>query len=163
MFLTIKSARFPCSTTLPRLPLSMSESSVICALTSLSRRAACSVSCNSPMSSMASAEKLLTKLSGFLISWAMPAVNWPSEASFSVWTRRSCVARKSSSDLASSRVRASTLSNKRTFSIAIAAWSAKVDAVSICLSVNGRTSGRVKTRTPIASPSRSMGTARMVR
>jgi hypothetical protein len=30
-------------------------------------------------------------------------------------------------------------SNKRTFSIAIAAWSAKVDAVSICLSVNGRT------------------------
>ena len=32
-------------------------------------------------------EKLLTKLSGFLISCAMPAVSWPSEASFSVWTR----------------------------------------------------------------------------
>ena len=32
----------------------------------------------------------MTKLSGFLISCAIPAVNWPSEASFSVWTRRSC-------------------------------------------------------------------------
>ena len=36
---------------------------------------ACSASSNSPMSSMPSAEKLLTKLSGFLISWAMPAVS----------------------------------------------------------------------------------------
>ena len=35
--------------------------------------------------------------------------------------------RKSSSDFASSRVRASTLSNRRTFSIAIAAWSANVE------------------------------------
>ena len=34
--------------------------------------------------SMETAEKLLTKLSGFLISWAMPAVSWPSEASFCV-------------------------------------------------------------------------------
>ena len=50
-------------------------------------------------------EKLLTKLSGFLISWAMPAVSWPSEASFSVCTRRSCAVRRSSSDFASSRVR----------------------------------------------------------
>ena len=78
------------------------------------------------MSSTETAEKLLTKLSGFLISCAMPAVSWPSEASFSVCTRRSCAVRKSSSDFASSRVRASTLSNSRTFSIAIAAWSAKV-------------------------------------
>ena len=39
---------------------------------------------------------------------------------------------------ANSRVRASTLSNKRTFSIAITAWSAKVVASSICFSVNGR-------------------------
>ena len=52
------------------------------------------------MSSTETAEKLLTKLSGFLISCAMPAVSWPSEASFSVWTRRSCAARKSSSDFA---------------------------------------------------------------
>ena len=90
------------------------------------------------MSSTETAEKLLTKLSGFLISCAIPAVSWPSEASFSVWTRRSCAVRKSSSDFASSRVRASTLSNSRTFSIAITAWSAKVVTSSICLSVNGR-------------------------
>ena len=46
------------------------------------------------------AEKLLTKSSGFLISCAMPAVNCPSEASFSVCTRRSCAVRRLSSDLA---------------------------------------------------------------
>ena len=39
----------------------------------------------------------------------------------------------------SSRVRACTSSNSRTFSIAITAWSAKVVTSSICLSVNGRT------------------------
>ena len=71
--------------------------------------------------------------------------------------------RKSSSDFASSRVRASTLSNSRTFSIAIAAWSAKVVTSSICLSVNGRTSERDKVRTPIGTPSRNIGTARIVR
>ena len=38
----------------------------------------------------------------------------------------------------SSRVRACTSSNSRTFSIAITAWSAKVVTSSICLSVNGR-------------------------
>ena len=41
------------------------------------------------------AEKLLTKLSGFLISCAMPAVSWPSAAIFCVWTRRSCAVCKS--------------------------------------------------------------------
>ena len=54
-----------------------------------------SASRNSSISSTESAEKLLTKLSGFLISWAMPAVSWPSEASFSVCTRRSCAVRRS--------------------------------------------------------------------
>jgi hypothetical protein len=58
------------------------------------------------------------KIGGFLISCAMPAVNWPSEASFSVCTRRSCAVRKSPSDFASSRVRVSTLSNRRAFWIA---------------------------------------------
>jgi len=52
--------------------------------------------------------KLLTKLSGFLISCAMPAVSWPSEASFSVCTRRSCAVRNWSSEAASSLVRACT-------------------------------------------------------
>jgi len=35
----------------------------------------------------------------------MPAVSWPSEASFSVWISRSCAVRKSSSEAASSLVR----------------------------------------------------------
>jgi hypothetical protein len=39
-------------------------------------------------------EKLLTKLSGFLISWAIPAVRCPSEPSFSDWISRSCALRK---------------------------------------------------------------------
>ena len=43
-----------------------------------------------------------------------------------------------SSDSVSSRVRACTSSNSRTFSMAITAWSAKVVTSSICLSVNGR-------------------------
>ena len=58
----------------------------------------------------------------------------------------------------SSRVRACTSSNSRTFSIAITAWSAKVSTSSICLSVNGRGSVRITTRTPIGIPSRSSGT-----
>ena len=65
---------------------------------------------------------------------------------------------KVSSDVASSRVRTSTLSNKRTFSIAIAAWSAKVIARSICFSVKRRTSLRVNANTPMGTPSRIMGT-----
>src|SRR2546422_11305329 len=51
----------------------------------------------------------------------------------------------------------------RTFSIAIAAWSAKVVTSSICLSVNGSTVLRVKTSTPVGVPSRSIGTPRTVR
>ena len=46
-----------------------------------------------------------------------------------------------SSDSCSSRVRACTSSNRRTFSIAITAWSAKVVTSSICFSVNGREFG----------------------
>src|SRR4029077_5211612 len=122
-----------------------------------------SASRNSSISSTDTAEKLLTKLSGFLISCAIPAVNCPSEASFSVCTRRSWAVRKSSNDFANSRVRASTLSNRRTFSIAMAAWSAKVETNSICLSVNGLTSRRVSARTPIGTPSRNIGRLRMVR
>ena len=47
-----------------------------------------------------------------------------------------------SSASVSSRVRACTSSNSRTFSIAITAWSAKVVTSSICLSVNGCTLDR---------------------
>ena len=62
-----------------------------------------------------------------------------------------------------SRVRACTSSNRRTFSIAITAWSAKVATSSICLSVNGRTALRCKMMTPIGVPSRSKGTPSTVR
>src|SRR6266571_4461858 len=51
----------------------------------------------------------------------------------------------------------------RPFSIAIAAWSAKVVTSSICLSVNGSTVLRVKISTPVGVPSRSIGTPRTVR
>ena len=68
-----------------------------------------------------------------------------------------------SSDSASSRVRCCSASNKRTFSIAITAWSAKVVTSSICLSVNGRTVLRCKTMTPIGMPSRNSGTPSIVR
>ena len=73
MFLTIASARLPCCTTLSRLPCSVSAISVISALSLLSRCAPPSASRNSSMSSTETAEKLLTKLSGFLISCAIPA------------------------------------------------------------------------------------------
>ena len=41
--------------------------------------------------------------------------------------------------------------NRRTFSMAITAWSAKVVASAICCSVKGRATVRVRTRTPIGS------------
>ena len=88
------------------------------------------------------------KLSGFLISCAMPAVSWPRDASFSDWMRRSCALRRSSSEAASSRVRACTSSNRRAFSIAMTAWSAKARTISICRAVKGAGSGRASAKTP---------------
>ena len=52
--------------------------------------AGASTSLSSSSRSFDRSEKLLTKFSGFLISWAMPAVSWPSEASFSDCRRRDC-------------------------------------------------------------------------
>jgi len=62
-----------------------------------------------------------------------------------------------------SRLRACTSSNRRTFSIAITAWSAKVSTSSICWSVNGFTVERVSANTPTGCPSRSSGTPSKVR
>src|SRR5215208_6101668 len=50
----------------------------------------------------------------------------------------------------SSSVRACTSSKRRTFSIAITAWSAKVSTSSICLGVNGPGSNRWSTRIPVS-------------
>jgi hypothetical protein len=63
----------------------------------------------------------------------------------------------------SSAVRASSSLNSRTFSMAIAAWSAKVVTSSICLSVNGWTAVLQMEKTPMGTPSRIIGTPRIVR
>ena len=113
MFLTIESARLPCCTTLSRLPCSIVDQLVDLGAALVVERRLSSSSRSSSTSSPDSAEKLLTKLSGFLISCAMPAVSWPSEASFSVWISRSCAVRNSSSERDSSSVRAWTSSKRR--------------------------------------------------
>ncbi len=69
----------------------------------------------------------------------------------------------SSTERARSRVRACTSSNRRTFSMAITAWSAKVVTSSICLSVKGCTLERVSVMTPTGVPSLRSGTPSMVR
>src|SRR5262249_34634462 len=92
--------------------------------------------------------------SGVRSSWLMLATNW-----FLCWLAIS----RSSTVLASSRVRAWTSSNTRVFSIAITAWSAKELTSSIWRSVNGRTSARRIKITPIASPAWTRGTASAVR
>ena len=60
----------------------------------------------------------------------MPAVSWPSEASFSVCTKRSCAVRKSSSDFVILRVRASHFQTAEHLD-RITAWSANVVTNSI--------------------------------
>ena len=79
MLLTMLSARLPCSAIFSRLPVSISIVSSISARLSSSSVAIAGavVSFNSSSSSTDRLAKLLTKLSGFLISWAMPAVSWP--------------------------------------------------------------------------------------
>src|SRR5262249_45015008 len=68
--------------------------------------------------------------SGVLSSWLMLATNW-----FLCWLAIS----RSSTVLASSRVRACTSSKRRVYSMAMTAWSAKVLTSSIWRSVHGRT------------------------
>src|SRR5215472_2358595 len=84
MFLTMESARLPCCTIFSRLPRSVSISSVISEFIPSSSLTRPIASFSSSRSSPETPEKLLTKLSAFLISWAIPAVSWPSEASFCV-------------------------------------------------------------------------------
>ena len=88
---------------------------------------------------------------------------WRSNAERLMTLRTSAVAVCCSRDSVSSRVRVCTSSNKRTFSIAITAWSAKVVTNSICLSVKGSTLSRRRLIAPSGTPSRSSGTARTVR
>ena len=53
--------------------------------------------------------------------------------------------------------------NRRTFSMAITAWSAKVLTRATCRSVNGCTKSRHIKIVPVAAPSRRSGTARTLR
>jgi hypothetical protein len=70
----------------------------------------------------------------------------------------------STSDVAVCRSSASFVSLKsRTFSIAIAAWSAKVVSNSICLSVNAFTSWRQTTITPTTASPLIIGMPSIVR
>ena len=68
-------------------------------------------------------------------------------------------ARSSPTDRVSSRVRASSSWNSRTFSIAITAWSAKVSSRATCRSVKSRTSVRRRAIAPIATPFSHQGDA----
>ena len=75
-----------------------------------------------------------------------------SPSAVSSWTERE-----------SSRVRASSSWNSRTFSMAMTAWSANVWTRAICLSENGSTTRRATVMVPMGRPSRSIGTAMTVR
>ena len=75
MFLTMASARLPCCTILSRLPRNVSVSSAISPRIFRLTRFTFRASRNSSISSAETPEKLLTKLSGFLISCAIPAVS----------------------------------------------------------------------------------------
>jgi hypothetical protein len=66
------------------------------------------------------------------------------------------VCRSSASE--TSRLRACTSSKRRTFWIAMTAWSAKVWMISICRSLNGLAVERPSASTPIGLPSRISGT-----
>ena len=85
MFLTIESARLPCCTILLEIVAQcIRQFGDFCARLIVGLHALQGLPAIRRCSSTETLEKLLTKLSGFLISWAMPAVSWPSEASFCV-------------------------------------------------------------------------------
>ena len=81
MLLTIKSARAPCSPIFLRLPVRVAIMSSISLRTESSGGDGGSsrASFSSFRSSTDKLAKLLTKFSGFLISWAIPATSWPSK------------------------------------------------------------------------------------
>jgi hypothetical protein len=81
MFLTMLSARRPCWAILSRFPFSVAVRSSIPARRSaaIASLSGATESCSSSSRSINRSEKLLTKLRGCLISWAIPAVSCPSE------------------------------------------------------------------------------------
>src|SRR5712692_4178529 len=88
---------------------------------------------------------------------------WTSVGELLITRRISAVAVCCSRDSVRSRLRASSSLNRRAFSTAMTAWSAKVFSSSISLSENGPGSARVTAMAPMGAPSRSIGTERMLR
>src|SRR5581483_3215116 len=117
--LTMLSARRPCSPILSRLPVSISIVSSRSARLSSSSvsSAGPAISFSSSSSSIDRWAKLLTKLSGFLISWAMPAVSWPSEAIFSACIRLACAVLNSPSAFSAASRAARISSSDRFLSV----------------------------------------------
>ena len=86
----------------------------------------------------------------------------PGELLMTCSTSEVAVCCSSASD--SSRVRACTSSNSRTFSIAITAWSAKVvDQLDLLVGERPHRPALISTITPIGIPSRNSGTPSTVR
>ena len=88
---------------------------------------------------------------------------WTSVGELLITLRISLVAVCCSSASVSSRLRASSSLNRRTFSMAITAWSAKVWSSAICVSVKGRLRGAWTVMAPIGLPSCNIGTDRACR
>ena len=91
--------------------------------------------------------------------------SWPIEAAIasmfmSLLLRSRC---NSAIERPSSSVRWRSSLSSRVFSTAIAAWAAKLDNSSTCLSEKGRTSWRYRLNAPITSPSFRSGTTSTVR
>ncbi len=110
--------------------------------------------------------KTFTELALHSFSAAVAIVSNTGCTSICDWliTRRiSLVAVCCSSASVRSRLRVSSSLNRRTFSIAITAWSAKVCSSAICASENGTTSARHTPIEPMARSPRISGTPRTVR
>ena len=96
-------------------------------------------------------------------SASVSKTGWRSKVDRPITLSSSLVAVCCSSATRSSLLRASSSVNRRTFSMAMTAWSAKVLSRSICLAENGPGSARATAIAPMGAPSRSMGTTRMLR
>ena len=98
---------------------------------------------------------------------ALPAIlsktGWTSVGELEMTRRISPVAVCCSSVSVRSRFRASSSVNRRTFSMAMTAWSAKVLRSSTCRRENGPGLTPPTVIAPSGCPSRSIGTARMLR
>src|SRR6516162_7510216 len=105
------------------------------------------VSFSSSNSSLDSSAKLLTKLSGFLISWAIPAVSWPSAAIFWACNRLACAACNSCSAFSAVSRAARISASARLRSVMSPMINTKPPpGTALCRTSMTRPSGRVRSR-----------------